>query len=923
MIRIKNSNRSIVFLLFIFVAIMSISIGYCNITDIDLNIEGTAEAIAGNNLYIDSVELADDSTSGSFEEYKTEGTLLQIISLTLPNENVTEETGVTVNVKINNLSDLSYTFSGISYLYADDLPEDSSFSSELNSNENIKIDSSYESYIGTEIDGNSVDGVGTITIPVKFKYVDISNIENNKLNISIKFNFTPIEQKTYILKSGKDFYDVLKNKYSTATQITFCAKSEVPKNAAEIGNVGTTDDEIKAYYNDTTVYIAAATKNATIQFNEDSGYMLSNGNKNKEAFAKVTDINISNGVKIDTSNTKKFEEMFKGCTSLTTSGISSFLSKFDTSNATNMCAMFGDTKSLTRLDLTNFATPNVTDMSWMFENDSSLTEIIFGDDFSTISVTGSLENQGLAAMFTGCSSLKTLDLTMFDTQNVASMWFLFQNCSNLEKIYVSDKFVTTGLKISDTQNYRNNLFIGCDKLAGEKGTTFATSKVTNYTYAHIDGGTDNPGYFSTITEYTVTLDSNGGSFESGESVKTYTSPNKVDVELNIEPVYESKYFAGWSEDKNAKKPQYYSGDTITYTKDVTLYAVWDEKISIKLKTGKEVFSAISTYKSEVEHILFTTEDQVTSGSTVVASNISVSKTGYIALYYNEKEKTIYFAVKNSDYRIQFNEDSSYMFSNAKVQSDALYNLKTIVADVDIDTSMVKNFAEIFKYDIALTQDSIQAFINKFDTSSATNMCAMFEYLTISTIDISNFNTTNVTDMSWMFHGTKMSDINFGSNFNTKNVTNFDGMFQSMSNMISLDISVFKINSKATINYMFGLNPNLKRVYVSENSGFDSIGKGLRTFENDKSIIGGIGDNRTVYSSSQDSGEYARINTTDNPGYLTNISDKETAEAENAFIDPVGETDEINNTTTENTTENENEDTNTTESSSTIIKNSVK
>lgn len=905
MIRIKNSNRSIVFLLFIFVAIMSISIGYCNITDIDLNIEGTAEAIAGNNLYIDSIELADDSTSGSFEEYKTEGTLLQIISLTLPNENVTEETGVTVNVKINNLSDLSYTFSGISYLYADDLPEDSSFSSELNSNENIKIDSSYESYIGTEIDGNSVDGVGTITIPVKFKYVDISNIENNKLNISIKFNFTPIEQKTYILKSGKDFYNVLKDKYSTATQITFCAKSEVPKTATEIGNVGTTDDEIKAYYNDTTVYIAAATKNATIQFNEDSGYMFSNGNA-KEAFVNVTDINISNGVKIDTSNTKKFEEMFKGCTSLTTNGISSFLSKFDTSNATNMCAMFGGTKALTKLDLTNFSTPNVTDMSWMFEDDSRLTEIIFGDDFSTISVTGSLENQGLAAMFTGCSSLKTLDLTMFDTQNVASMWFLFQNCSNLEKIYVSDKFVTTGLKSGNL--YRSNLFIGCTKLEGEQGTAFATSKVTDYTYAHIDGGTDNPGYFSTITEYTVTLDPNGGSFESGESVKTYTSPNKVDVELNVEPVHETKYFAGWSEDKDAKKPKYYSGDTVTYTKNVTLYAVWDEKISIKLKTGTEVFSPISTYKDEIEHILFTTEDKLPSGSTVITSNISTSNTGYIALYYNESEKTIYFIVKNSDYRIQFNEDSSYMFSNAKVQSDALYNLKTIVTDVDIDTSLVKNFAEIFKYDMSLTQDSLQAFINKFDTSSATNMCAMFEHISASTLDISHFNTTNVTDMSWMFHGAKMSDINFGNAFDTSKVTKFDGMFQEMPNMISLDISIFKINSKATINYMFGLNPNLKRVYVSENSGIDNIGKGERVFEKDKSIIGGVGDNRTVYSSSQESGEYARINTTDAPGYLTNIADKETAEAENAMIDPVegtDETDDNDNTTVENPTENEN------------------
>lgn len=254
---------------------------------------------------------------------------------------------------------------------------------------------------------------------------------------------------------------------------------------------GLTEGEITAYWNENgTIYIAANTKNATIMFNEDSGYMFSNG-KADTAFSKVTAIEATDNITINTSNTTQFEEMFKGCSSLVNSGIQDFLNKFDTQSAKNMCAMFGNTSSLTKLDLSKFNTTNVTDMSWMFENNTNLTQITFGEQFTTVNVKGKKENEGFAGMFQKCTSLKALDLSCFDTSNVASMWFMFSGCSNLEKIYVSDSFVTTGLSADKIPNSVNFVFSGCTKLTGGQGTSFSSSH-TGADYAHIDEGEDNP-----------------------------------------------------------------------------------------------------------------------------------------------------------------------------------------------------------------------------------------------------------------------------------------------------------------------------------------------------------------------------------------------------------------------------------------------
>ena len=60
----------------------------------------------------------------------------------------------------------------------------------------------------------------------------------------------------------------------------------------------------------------------------------------------------------------------------------------------------------------------------------------------------------MSGMFSGCSSLTSLNLSNFDTSQVTRMFGMFDGCSKLQNITVSaSKWVTTK---ADTTNMFNN-----------------------------------------------------------------------------------------------------------------------------------------------------------------------------------------------------------------------------------------------------------------------------------------------------------------------------------------------------------------------------------------------------------------------------------------------------------------------------------
>ena len=80
------------------------------------------------------------------------------------------------------------------------------------------------------------------------------------------------------------------------------------------------------------------------------------------------------------------------------------------------------------------------------------------------------------------------------------------------------------------------------------------------------------------------------------------------------------------------------------------------------------------------------------------------------------------------------------------------------------------------------------------------MESMFENCeSLISLDLSNFNTQNVTDIRYMFSNCKSLILLNLSNFNTQNVTEMRYIFSNCYSLISLDLSNFNIKNHNNIN----------------------------------------------------------------------------------------------------------------------------
>ncbi len=159
----------------------------------------------------------------------------------------------------------------------------------------------------------------------------------------------------------------------------------------------------------------------------------------------------------------------------------SFASYSPTSTAYWFCGC----RNITSISgIENINTENVTSMLGMFQGCSHLTEInVSGFNTSSVGEMGS--------MFEACSDLTTLDLSSFNTANVTGMSYMFANSMSLRTIYVSSSWSITSVTNSA------DMFSECYSLVGGRGTEFSQD-YTGVDYAHIDGGTSNPGYLTDI-----------------------------------------------------------------------------------------------------------------------------------------------------------------------------------------------------------------------------------------------------------------------------------------------------------------------------------------------------------------------------------------------------------------------------------------
>ena len=151
----------------------------------------------------------------------------------------------------------------------------------------------------------------------------------------------------------------------------------------------------------------------------------------------------------------------------------------------------------------------------------------------------------------------------------------------------------------------------------------------------------------------------------------------------------------------------------------------------------------------------------------------------------------------------FMKDCGFMF----------YNCKNITSmDLSLfDTKNITNMGGMFYGCSNLSNIDVSL----FNTKNVTNMGGMFYNCSnLKIIDLGKFDTKNVTEMGGMFLGcSNLEKINLSS-FDTKNVTDMNGMFYNCFNLTSIELKSFDTKNVTNMSYMFYKCSNLVNIELT-------------------------------------------------------------------------------------------------------------
>ncbi len=402
--------------------------------------------------------------------------------------------------------------------------------------------------------------------------------------------------------------------------------------------------ELYAVWNDTT-----ATLNVFYGDNPDSLMNVEEKTIKSNIKKIVFDESVNNYRPTDCS------DWFAGCDSLTEI---IGLENLNTENVTDMSRMFYNCTKLKSLDVSHFNTEKVVNMSYMFANDD----------------------------YTYGHCLETLDLSSFDTRNVVDMTGMFKE-SDVKTIYVSEKWTTQNVKYSD------RMFEVCWYICGGKGTHY-NYRNEDASYARIDGGEKNPGYFIRKGDFPY--------------IKPYVNIVEYD---NIAPI------------KKRKLP---IGKAFAVLKDSTLTLFYN-----KTKPTDSTLYTIGDYGDDKEKIAYVVFDNS------FKNYYPKSCAHWFDGLKNLKEIQGMKEYLNTQYVVYMD----YMFSGCeRLETIDLSNFKT---------SRTKYMGALLRGCERLKSVNLSS----FNTANVYDMCYMFEDCSsIDTLDLSMFNTAKVKYTNSMFWG---------------------------------------------------------------------------------------------------------------------------------------------------------------------------
>ena len=160
---------------------------------------------------------------------------------------------------------------------------------------------------------------------------------------------------------------------------------------------------------------------------------------------------------------------------------------------------------------------------------------------------------------------------------------------------------------------------------------------------------------------------------------------------------------------------------------------------------------------------------------------------------------------------------NYQITNCFAMFDGLNNIISIDLS-NFDTSQVENFESMFANCISLKYINL----NNMNTSLAKNMVAMFAFcLSLETLNLSSFDTSKVTSMDSMFFNCKSLKSLDLSNFNTLELKKTTQMFFSCSSLLFLNLKNFDTTKVISFDKMFS-DYNSTLIYCTDDAIIKSL-----------------------------------------------------------------------------------------------------
>ena len=225
---------------------------------------------------------------------------------------------------------------------------------------------------------------------------------------------------------------------------------------------------------------------------------------------------------------------------------------------------------------------------------------------------------------------------------------------------------------------------------------------------------------------------------------------------------------------------------------------------IKIILIEKIFNQISTYNI-IDLFSYQSSKITLKIKRIGSYNIFGEPTDFNSSYYPDE---IYINGNRTDiisYNYNFTQRENYVeliwinsINNCKNMFKNCFGINEINLS-NFDTSQVTDMSYMFSSCSNLASLNV----SNFDTSKVTDMSYMFRnYHDLASLDLSNFDTSKVNDMSNMFISCSNLDSLNLSSFDTSKVTDMSNMFSHCSDLTYLDLSTFETSKVTDMSYMF-------------------------------------------------------------------------------------------------------------------------